>query len=88
VEIRKARHVAYVLQAHLVSVTKRRGKVFAAAHLKRLEQIFRSVRADFETLGIVPEKHTRALPGNTATLARGTTQIQGAGHPAGQAQAE
>jgi hypothetical protein len=27
-------------------------------------------------LGAVPEKHTRALPGNTATLARSTTQIQ------------
>ena len=29
-------------------VTKRRGKVFGAAHLKRLEQIFRSVCSDFE----------------------------------------
>jgi putative transposase len=47
-EIRKGRHVVYVLHAHLVFVTKRRGKVFNAAHLRRLQEIFRSVCADFE----------------------------------------
>jgi putative transposase len=31
-----------------VFVTKRRGKVFNAAHLRRLQEIFRSVCADFE----------------------------------------
>src|SRR5262244_3355877 len=50
VEIRKGRHVVYLLHAHLVFVTKRRGKVFGAAHLKRLEEIFRSVCADFEVV--------------------------------------
>jgi putative transposase len=44
----KGRHVVYLLHAHLVFVTKRRGKVFGAAHLRRLEEIFRSVCADFE----------------------------------------
>jgi putative transposase len=47
-EIRQGRHVVYLLHAHLVFVTKRRGKVFRAEHLKRLEPIFRSVCADFE----------------------------------------
>jgi putative transposase len=45
-EIRKGRHVVYVLHAHLVFVTKRRGKVFNAAHLRRLQEIFRSVCAE------------------------------------------
>jgi putative transposase len=49
-EIRQGRHVVYLLHAHLVFVTKRRGKVFRAEHLKRLEQIFRSVCADFEAV--------------------------------------
>jgi putative transposase len=48
VEIRKGRHVVYLLHAHLVFLTKRRGKVFGAAHLRRLEEIFRSVCTDFE----------------------------------------
>jgi hypothetical protein len=34
VEIREGRRVVYSLHAHLVFVTKRRGKVFGAAHLK------------------------------------------------------
>jgi putative transposase len=38
----------YLLHAHLGFGTKRRGKVFSAAHLKRLEQICRSLCADFE----------------------------------------
>jgi REP element-mobilizing transposase RayT len=33
-----------------LSSRKRRGKVFRAEHLKRLEQIFRSVGADFEVI--------------------------------------
>src|SRR5215831_284799 len=49
-EIRKGRHVVYVLHAHLVFVTKRRGKVFDAARIKRLEEIFRSVCTDFEAV--------------------------------------
>jgi putative transposase len=49
-EIRQGRHVVYLLHAHLVFGTKRRRKVFRAEHLKRLEQIFRSVCADFEVV--------------------------------------
>src|SRR5262249_27615039 len=49
-EIRKGRHVVYLLHAHLVFVTKRRGKVFDAARIKRLEEIFRSVCTDFEAV--------------------------------------
>src|SRR5215813_10479804 len=49
-EIRKGRHVVYVLYAHVVFVTKRRGKVFDAARIKRLEEIFRSVCTDFEAV--------------------------------------
>ena len=49
-EIRKGRHVVYLLHAHLVFVTKRRGRVFGVSHLKRLEEIFRSVCADFEVV--------------------------------------
>src|SRR5215475_14628953 len=49
-EIRKGRHVVYVLHAHLVFVTKRRGKEFDAARIKRLEEIFRSVCTDFEAV--------------------------------------
>lgn len=47
-EVRKGRHVVYLLHAHLVFVTKRRGEVFNAEHLKRLEEMFRSVCGDFE----------------------------------------
>lgn len=37
-----------MLHAHLVFVTKYRHKVFADAHLKRMEEIMRSVCEDFE----------------------------------------
>ncbi len=37
-----------MLHAHLVFVTKYRGKIFAARHLKTLEQLFRKVCEDFE----------------------------------------
>ena len=47
-EIRKGRRVVYALHAHRVFVTKRRGKVFDIAHLKRLEEICRDVCSDFE----------------------------------------
>jgi putative transposase len=47
-EIRKGRRVVSSLHAHMVFVTKRRGKVFNIAHLKRLEEICRDVCSDFE----------------------------------------
>jgi Transposase IS200 like len=50
VEIRTGRHVVYLLHARLVFVTKWRGKVFGVAHLKRLEEIFRSACTDFEVV--------------------------------------
>src|SRR5215469_14065031 len=47
-EIRKGRRVVYALHAHMVFVSKRRGKVFNIAHLERLEEICRDVCSDFE----------------------------------------
>ncbi len=46
--IRTGRHCVFLLHTHLVSVTKYRHKVFADRHLTRLEEIMRSVCADFE----------------------------------------
>ena len=37
-ELRKGRRVVDALLAHLVFVTKRRGKVFNVGHLKRVEE--------------------------------------------------
>ncbi|MER6572899.1 IS200/IS605 family transposase [Streptomyces sp. NPDC001093] len=48
-QIRTGRHCTFVLHAHLVFVTKYRHKVFGDAHLKRMEEIMRSVCEDFET---------------------------------------
>ena len=48
-DIRTGRHCVFVLHAHLVFVTKYRHPVFTAAHLQRMEEIMRDVRADFET---------------------------------------
>ena len=47
-DVRTGRHVVFCLHAHLVFVTKRRGKVLTRQHVERLEQIFCSVCADFE----------------------------------------
>src|SRR5262245_24524382 len=47
-DVRAGRHVAFCLDAPLVFVTQRRGKVWSRRRLGRLEQIFRSVCADFE----------------------------------------
>lgn len=47
-ELRSGRHVVFMLHAHLVFTTKRRGKVLTREHLSRLEAIFRDVCSDFE----------------------------------------
>ena len=47
-EIRKGRHVVYLMHVHLVFVTKRRGKVFMKQHLDYLEKIFRNICSSFE----------------------------------------
>ncbi len=47
-DIRTGRHCVFMLHAHLVFVTKYRGKIFSARHLKTLEQLFRKVCEDFE----------------------------------------
>lgn len=47
-ELRTGRHVVFMLHAHLVFTTKRRGKVLTREHLVRLEAIFRDVCKDFE----------------------------------------
>ena len=47
-KVRTGRHCAFVMHVHLVFVTKFRHKVFTDAHLVRMEEIMRSVCADFE----------------------------------------
>lgn len=47
-EIRKGRHVVYLIHAHLVFVTKFRHRVFTDSQLVRLEEVFREVCEDFE----------------------------------------
>ncbi|MFD0400531.1 IS200/IS605 family transposase [Kitasatospora sp. NPDC127121] len=47
-EIRTGRHCTFALHAHLVFVTKFRHKVFNDAHLRRVEEIMRTVAEDFE----------------------------------------
>ena len=47
-KIRTGRHCAFVMHVHLVFVTRFRHKVFTDAHLRRMEEIMRSVCTDFE----------------------------------------
>ncbi|RLU92151.1 IS200/IS605 family transposase [Streptomyces griseocarneus] len=47
-EIRRSAHVIHDLHAHLVFVTKCRGRVFTPAMLERCEEIMRAVCVDFE----------------------------------------
>ncbi|WP_406357622.1 IS200/IS605 family transposase [Streptomyces sp. NBC_01635] len=47
-EIRTGRHCVFVMHVHLVFVTKFRHGVFTDDHLVRMEEIMRSVCADFE----------------------------------------
>jgi len=46
--IRTGRHCIFELHAHLVFVTKYRGRVFSSAHLETLETLFCKVCHDFE----------------------------------------
>ncbi|MDK2750224.1 MAG: IS200/IS605 family transposase, partial [Halomonas meridiana] len=46
--IRTGRHCVFKLHAHLVFVTRYRGKVFTGAHLNSLELLFDRVCRDFE----------------------------------------
>ncbi|MFI6068998.1 IS200/IS605 family transposase [Micromonospora sp. NPDC051227] len=48
-DVRTGRHCIFALHAHLVFVTKYRHRVFSDQHLKRMEDIMRTVCADFET---------------------------------------
>ena len=41
--IRTGRHCVFMLHAHIVFVTKYRGKVFNSEHLAKLEEIFREL---------------------------------------------
>lgn len=47
-ELRKGRRCVFMLHAHMIFITKYRGRVFTDGHLKTLEKIFRSVCSDFE----------------------------------------
>ncbi|WP_026155043.1 IS200/IS605 family transposase [Thiolinea disciformis] len=46
--IRTGRHCVFMLHAHLIFITKYRGKVFNDASLQRLESIFKEVGEAFE----------------------------------------
>ena len=48
-ELRRGRHVVHLLHAHLVFVTKYRGRILDARAHERLHQVFDAVCADFET---------------------------------------
>jgi putative transposase len=47
-EVRTGRHCVFILHAHLIFITKYRGKVFADIELKRLEEICHEVCRQFE----------------------------------------
>lgn len=47
-ELRKGRRCVFMLHAHLIFVTKYRGKIFTDTRLKTLEKIFRRVCSEFE----------------------------------------
>ncbi|MCF1459027.1 MAG: IS200/IS605 family transposase [Shewanella sp.] len=47
-ELRKGRRCVFMLHAHMIFITKYRGRVLTDEHLKTLEKIFRSVCSDFE----------------------------------------
>ena len=42
-ELRKGRHVVYRLHAHLIFLTKYRGKVFTVEHLVKLKEMFEGI---------------------------------------------
>lgn len=48
-KLNKGRHSVYSLTVHLVFVCKRRGKVFTAAHLDALHEMFDKVADEFES---------------------------------------
>ncbi len=47
-EIRKGRRCVFMLHAHLIFITKYRGKIFNDAHLQTLEGICRKVCLEFD----------------------------------------
>jgi hypothetical protein len=47
-DIRTGRHVVFMIHAHLVFTTKKRGKVLSSQHLDRLKEIFAAICVDFE----------------------------------------
>ncbi|WP_430501547.1 IS200/IS605 family transposase [Micromonospora trifolii] len=48
-DIRTGTHCTFALHAHLVFVTKYRHRVLSDQHLNRMEDIMRTVCADFDT---------------------------------------
>ncbi len=47
-EIRAGRHCVFLMHAHLVFITKYRGRVFDGEHLTKLEEIMRDIWQQFE----------------------------------------
>ena len=47
-ELRTGRHCVFMLHAHLIFITKYRGRVFDGVHLAKMEEIMRGVCTQFE----------------------------------------
>lgn len=47
-DVRNGRHCVFMLHAHLIFITKYRGKVFTPSSLDRLEMIFKEICRGFE----------------------------------------
>ncbi|EKT54143.1 IS200/IS605 family transposase [Providencia burhodogranariea] len=46
--IRTGRHCVFMLHAHLIFITKYRGRIFEGVHLAKMEEIMRGVCVQFE----------------------------------------
>lgn len=47
-ELRAGRHCVFLMHAHLIFITKYRGRVFGGEHLAKMEEIMRDVCQQFE----------------------------------------
>jgi putative transposase len=80
--IRTGRHCVFILNAHLVFVTKYRHRVFTAAHLGRMQEVMRDVCADFgaelaEFNGEADHVHLRVNFPPTVAISRLVNSLKG-----------
>ncbi|WP_421915438.1 transposase [Nonomuraea polychroma] len=61
-DIRTGRHGVFVLHTHVVFVTKFRHRPFTGEHLTRLQEITRSVCADFENRAAPVQRRRQPRP--------------------------